>query len=242
MSDDIITSQNGPIFTITLNHAERGNAVTDAMVIEFTRLIAGAAEHAEIVILRGAGSDFCVGRVPQPQPAVEPEAYARRKFSDVVFDCYGAIRNVAVPVVSVVQGRALGFGCAVAAAADITLASDAAQFQVPEMAHNIMPTMVMSALVDRLPRKAIAYLVYSTATVNAARARELGLASDVVPLAGLEASLPGLTAAMLKAPPIALRSAKEYIRSAPDMSTPGAIEYARNLHATINSAAEIRRK
>ena len=78
--------------------------------------------------------------------------------------------------------------------------------------------------------------------MNAARARELGLASDVVPLAGLEASLQGLTAAMLKAPPIALRSAKEYIRSAPDMSTPGAIEYARNLHATINSAAEIRRK
>ena len=45
---------------------------------------------------------------------------------------------------------------------------------------------------------------------------------------------------MLKAPSISLRSAKEYIRTAPDMPVAGAIEYARNLHATINSAAEIR--
>jgi enoyl-CoA hydratase len=242
MSNDITTSQDGAVFTITLNHPERGNAVTDGMVIEFTQLIANASSHAEIVVLRGAGNDFCVGRVPQPQPAVEPEAYERRRFSDVVFDCYGAIRAASVPVISVVQGQALGFGCAVAAAADITLASDAAQFQVPEMAHNIMPTMVMSALVDRLPRKAIAYLVYSQAKVNAARALELGLASDVVPLTSLESSLDGLLKAMLKAPPIALRSAKEYIRTAPDMSTPGAVEYARNLHATINSSIEIRRK
>ena len=48
-----------------------------------------------------------------------------------------------------------------------------------------------------------------------------------------------LTAAMLKAPRVSLTSAKEYIRTAPDMSTPGAVEYARNLHAVINAAAEI---
>jgi len=46
---------------------------------------------------------------------------------------------------------------------------------------------------------------------------------------------------MLKAPTISLRAAKEYVRSAPDMPVAGAIEYARNLHATINSAAEIKK-
>jgi len=62
----------------------------------------------------------------------------------------------------------------------------------------------------------------------------------VVPAAELDAHVEKLIAAMLKAPRISLTSAKEYIRSAPDMPTAGAIEYARNLHATINSAAEIR--
>jgi enoyl-CoA hydratase/carnithine racemase len=174
------------------------------------------------------------------RPAVEPTAYERRNFSDVVFDAYGAMRNCPIPIICVVQGGAHGFGCAIAAACDITIASDKAVFSVPEMAHQIMPTMVMSSFVDRVPRKAMAYMVYSQFTMSPERALSYGIVSDVVPAAKLDAHVKGLTDAMLKAPSISLRSAKEYIRSAPDMPTAGAIEYARNLHATINSAAEIR--
>src|SRR5205814_1350023 len=75
------------------------------------------------------------------RPATEPTAYARRGFSDVVFDAYGAMRNCPVPIIAVVHGGAHGFGCAIAAACDITIASDKAVFSVPEMAHQIMPTM-----------------------------------------------------------------------------------------------------
>jgi enoyl-CoA hydratase len=102
--------------------------------------------------------------------------------------------------------------------------------------------MVMSALVDRLPRKTISYLVYSCAEIDAARAREMGVASEVVPAARLDDAVAGLCTAMLRAPRVALLGVKEYVRSAPDMATAGAVEYARNLHATINSSSEIRRK
>ena len=244
MSSEILSALDGRILSLTLNRPAHGNSVSDEMVAELAQRVSGASASADIVILRGAGADFCIGRAPPPSPplAREPEALERRRFSDVVFECYGAIRNAPVPVVAVVQGRALGFGCAVAAVCDITLAGDAARFQVPEMAHNIMPTMVMSAFVDRLPRKTISYLVYSCAEIDALRARELGIASEVVPAARLEEAVSGLCAAMLRAPRVALLGAKEYLRSAPDMATPGAVEYARNLHATINSSSEIRRK
>ena len=242
MSDDILTKQDGPILRITINHPERGNAVSDEMVMGLTRLIQEAPKTSDIVVLRGAGKDFCVGRAGMgSRPPVEPTAYARRNFSDVVFDAYGALRNCPVPIVAVVQGGAHGFGCAIAAACDITLASDAARFSVPEMAHQIMPTMVMSSFVDRVPRKAMAYLVYSMFEISAERALSFGIVSDVVPAAQLDATADKLTTAMLKAPTISLRSAKEYIRSAPDMPVAGAVEYARNLHATINSAAEIKK-
>ena len=159
---DILTKQDGPILRITLNQPERGNAVSDAMVAELTGLIESAEKTSSLVVLRGAGADFCVGRgVMGAAPKSDPDAYERRAFSDVVFDCYGAMRNAKVPIIAVVQGRALGFGCAIAAACDITLASEQAVFQVPEMAHNILPTMVMSSFIDRVPRKAISYLVYS---------------------------------------------------------------------------------
>src|ERR1700746_1833334 len=75
------------------------------------------------------------------------------------------------------------------AVADITIASDAATFQVPEMLHNILPTMVMSALADRATRKALAYLVYSTKPVSAERALSYGIVSDVVPREVLEAEV-----------------------------------------------------
>jgi enoyl-CoA hydratase len=242
MADNILVKQEGPILRITLNVPDSGNAVTDDMVRELTKLINGSSEKADMIVLRGNGKDFCVGRAGMgARPAVEPTAYARRNFSDVVFDAYGAMRNCPIPIIAVVHGGAHGFGCAIAAACDITLASDKATFSVPEMAHQIMPTMVMSSFVDRVPRKAMAYMVYSMFEVSAERALSYGIVSDVVPAEKLDATVDKLTAAMLKAPTISLRSAKEYVRTAPDMPVAGAVEYARNLHATINSAAEIRK-
>jgi enoyl-CoA hydratase len=242
MADDILVKQDGPILRITLNAPDRGNAVTDDMVIRLTKMIGEAAKTSDIVVLRGAGKDFCVGRAGMgARPEVEPTAFARRNFSDVVFDAYGAMRNCPIPIVCVVQGGAHGFGCAIAAACDITIASDAAKFSVPEMAHQIMPTMVMSSFVDRVPRKAMAYLVYSMFEVSPERALSYGIVSDVVPAAQLESHVKKLTDAMLKAPRNSLTAAKEYVRTGPDLPTAGAVEYARNLHATINSAAEIRK-
>jgi enoyl-CoA hydratase/carnithine racemase len=240
---DILTKQDGPILRITLNHPERGNSVSDQMVAELTGIIAAADKAANVVVLRGAGSDFCVGRAAMGQrPPTEPDAYERRSFSDVVFDCYGAMRNAKIPVIAAVQGRALGFGCAIAAACDITLASDKAVFQVPEMAHNILPTMVMSSFVDRVPRKAMSYLVYSQAEIGPERALSFGIVSDVVPAAKLDEAVEALCAAILKAPPPAIYGVKEYVKIAPDMAVFGAVEFARNLHATINSAGAMRRK
>ena len=135
----------------------------------------------------------------------------------MVFDAYGAMRNCPIPIIAVVQGGAHGFGCAIAAACDITLASDKATFSVPEMAHQIMPTMVLSSFVDRVPKKAAAYLAYSMFEVSAERALSYGIVSDVFPAAQLDAQVDKLTTAMLKAPRISLTSAKEYISTAPDM-------------------------
>ena len=62
MADHILTARKGPVLEITLNRPEIGNAASDAMAVELTKLLLGAGESAEIVVLRGAGDDFCVGR------------------------------------------------------------------------------------------------------------------------------------------------------------------------------------
>ncbi|MBV9969152.1 MAG: enoyl-CoA hydratase/isomerase family protein [Xanthobacteraceae bacterium] len=242
MGDEILSAEDGDILRVTINRPEAGNAMTDPMAVELTRIIAGAPATSRMVLLRGAGADFCVGRQSPPPPPIAPEAMERRRFSDIVFDAYGAIRNSPIPVVCVVQGRALGFGCAVAAVADITIATEDATFQVPEMLHNILPTMVMSALADRATRKALSYLVYSAKAVSAARALCYGIVSDVVPRAALEAEVTTLCENILQAPAIATEGVKDYLRHALTLDIPAAVDYARNLHAVVNSSREIRPK
>src|SRR5260370_709013 len=194
MSSEILTARKGPVLEITLNRPQIENAASDARAVELTKLLLGAAESSEIVVLRGAGDDFCVGRetMGKRPPGPRAEAFELRRGNGVVFNWYGAFRRCEIPVIGVVHGRAFGFGCAIAAVCDIPLAADTAKFQVPEMAHNIMPTMVMSALVDRVPRKAMTYLVWSTAVIDPQRAREAGIVSEVVPQAELDRALEAL--------------------------------------------------
>ena len=160
----------------------------------------------------------------------------------MVFNCYGSFRRCALPVVGIVQGRALGFGASIAALCDITIASSEAKFQIPEMGHNIMPTMVMSALIDRVPRKHLGFLVYSTDVVSAEDAFKYGLVSKVVAPADLEKAEADIVARLTATPQPAQTGVKEYLRTAGDMHVAGAVDFARNIHAVVNSSSKMQRK
>jgi enoyl-CoA hydratase len=237
MKTDVLTQQDGPVLNITVNRPDRRNAFTDDMISELAGLVEAAGKTSQLVILRGAGKDFCVGREPAPAPA---DPLARRHWADNVFRCYGALRHSVVPVIAVVRGRASGFGCAIAAVSDITLASADAQFEVPEMEHNIMPGNVLSAFVDRVPRKAMNYLILTSARIDAAQAQMFGIVSALAAEDKLEALVKQVSDKILASPAAAVRAVKEYMRSAPDMPIEGAVEFARSLHATINSSEELR--
>jgi enoyl-CoA hydratase/carnithine racemase len=240
---DILVAPIGDGVQITLNEPERGNAATDDMAERLTELLLRADDRFAFVLLRGAGEDFCTGRSsPKPLPGgAHAEALDRRRGSEVIFNCYQAFRRCSVPIVGIVQGRALGFGCSIAALCDVTIASERARFQVPEMNHQILPTMVMSSLVDRVARKNLAYLVLTREMITAERAREMHIVSDVVPAEALEETVTDLVALLDATPEIALQGVKEYLNAAYDMPIAGAVDFARNLHATINSSSEIRR-
>jgi enoyl-CoA hydratase/carnithine racemase len=243
MSETLTVERDGAVTVVTFNRPSEGNGFTDEMARAFVEALQGAAADSEAVLLQAAGADFCTGRARAPgSSAPATEAYARRDEYDLVFDCYWAIRRSPVPVVAAVQGRAMGFGAAVAALCDVSFAADTAQFAVPEMAHNIMPTMVMSALFDRLNRNAILWMTYSTELFGAEDAMKYGLVSRVVPEDQLRESARALCHRIAAYPRPAVRGLKEYLRSAPSMHEQGAIDYARSLHAMVNTSSELKRK
>jgi len=237
MAEPVLMQKNGDITTITLNRPDIGNRQTDAVWAQVTQMFADAANSSRLILFRGAGEDFCLGReaMGQAQPGPAPEAYAVRDRAETIFNLYGAFRNAKVPIIGIVQGRAVGLGCALAALCDITIAGDKARFSFPETAHRIMPTIAFSALVDRVPRKAATFMMYSAQEIDAHKALLFGLASNVVPANELDGAVATLVEHMKKMPLAAVLALKEYARTAFSMDTQAATDFARNLHATVNS-------
>ncbi|HEV8726171.1 MAG TPA: enoyl-CoA hydratase/isomerase family protein [Candidatus Binatia bacterium] len=242
MAEPILQEKEGDITTITLNRPEIGNRQTDATWAQMTEMLIVASKESRLILFKGAGEDFCLGReaTGQAQPGPAPEAYAVRDRSETIFNLYGAFRNSRAPILGVVQGRAVGLGCALAALCDITIASDKGRFQFPETAHRIMPTIAFSALVDRMPRKAATFMIYSAQEIDAHKALTFGLASNVVPANDLDSAVITLVDHFKKMPLAAVLAVKEYARTAFSISTPAATDFARNLHATVNSFSGMR--
>src|SRR5262249_7579375 len=101
---------------------------------------------------------------------------------------------------------------------------------------------VMSALIDRVPRKAMTYLVWSTAVISPERAREAGIVSEVVPAAELDAAVDALCKQIMRAPRPARVGCKDYARAALDMEAAGPPEFAATIHAVNNSSSEMPRQ
>lgn len=240
MANHLLCERDGDVTTITLNRPEIGNRVSDPMAGQLADMLDESAKRSRLILFKGAGAEFCLGREAMGKRQPNTEAYELRGQIEVIFNCYDAFRRSKVPVIGVVQGKAAGFGCALAALCDITIASEKARFQLPEMAHHIMPTIAMSALVDRVPLKALMYLVYSTEEIDAHKALSSGLVSNVVPANKLESTVKDFVEALKKRPLPALMAVKEYARSAIGMETQAANDFARNMHATINSSSAMR--
>ncbi len=238
MTEIITSSRDGAVATITIDRAAEGNMLT----IELLRSLAGAfhaaaASDAKVVALRTIGPDFCRGRDPRGgQPS--PTALAMRaNLITPILDVYDAIDRTPQPIVCAVQGAALGFGCALATACDITVAADNARFQLPEMEKNLPPTLATSAMMARVPRKALTWLVYSMQEINADLALRLGIASQVVPAGKLSDETNAVIAGLAGRSREALVGVKDYLRTALTMDPRGAADYAGNLLATVFSSA-----
>lgn len=241
MAEPVLMEKEADVTTITLNRPESGNRQTDATWAKVTEMFDAASKQSRVILFKGAGDDFCLGREAMGQQPPNPlEAYAVRDRSETIFNLYGAFRNARTPIIGVVQGRAVGLGCALAALCDITIASDKARFSFPETAHRIMPTIAFSALVDRVPRKAATFMMYSAQEIDAHKALTFGLASDVVAANDLDSAVTTLLEHLKKMPLAAVLALKEYARAAFGMSTQSATDFARNLHATVNSFSGMR--
>lgn len=240
MSNDIEFQQDGALARVTVNRPDRNNMMTLAHVEELAALIArsGSDPGTKAIVLRGAGSNFCMGRDPEGAPESAPRTAVdmRNALTRPLLGLYAAVRGAEVPVVAAVQGMASGFGCAMAAVCDVTIATDDAKFALPEMKADLPPTLAMCAHIDRTMAKSIGWLVYSTDYVDAETARNLGFVSQVVQAGELEDAFGSFLDQLQTRSREALSTCKTYLSNARLMETERAADYAGNLLAVVMSS------
>ena len=241
MADYIKTGRGGAAWRIELNRPENGNLVTPEMISALTDAVKNLPADAKVLVLSGKGTDFCKGR----DPAAAPEAGSggklpsalqiRERVGNPVVGLYTAIKESPVPTIAVVQGAAHGFGAALTGCCDIALAGEGSRFRLPEMTKGLPPTLALNA-VDRVSAKGVAYLVYSTAEVDARAAHAMGLVSLVVPDGELQSELGKLVAIIESQPLDAVKAVKEYLKYSPFMDPRGRADFAASVIAGVLSS------
>lgn len=237
-SEQVIVRRDGDVLEIILNRPGQGNYLSLEMGDAIIAALAGIDESVKLVKLSANGDDFCAGR-DSPIPTLGPKPSAetiRKVVAAPPLALYDAIRNTPPPVIGVVRGRAIGAGCGLACVCDITLCSDQATFAIPEMERDIPPTLVMTALIGRVPVKTLAHMVYSREALDAQQALAAGLVRKVVAAADLDAEADKLVATMITNSAVTLRAVKQYLNLAPEMSGQAASSFAATLAATALSA------
>ncbi|MDZ4257588.1 MAG: enoyl-CoA hydratase/isomerase family protein [Gemmatimonadales bacterium] len=200
------------VLTLTIDRPEKRNALS-SQVLE--GLAAGLAEaeldaNARVVVIRGAGKDFCAGAdlaelLESADRSVEENEQDALRLGELFI----AMRHLPKPVVALVRGRALAGGAGLATACDLVLAAESARFGYPEIERGFVPAMVMTMLRRAVGEKQAFDLVATGRIVTAAEAMAIGLVSRVIPDDDFEAATQEIIAALASRPVTAAALTKQ---------------------------------
>lgn len=235
-STELAVKKHGAVARIDLNRPEEGNAVTRPMMGRLSALVRelAASPDTNVIVIEARGEHFCRGRDGRGDSTEHLTPHEMRmQVMGAVLGVYDAIAEAPIPVVARVHGSALGFGAALAGCCDLTLAAETARFAFPEIKHNIPPTLAISAVIRKVPAKALAYLIYSGQDVSAQEAVQIGLASRVFPDATFAADFDRFVADLADKPRLNLETIKKFMTNAAGLSPAMTSEYAGTLLALV---------
>lgn len=155
MSESVIIDAGDAVLTICWNDPDRLNGLSGEMVAAATEAVEQAPDSTRVIVLTGTGRAFSTGaRLDADYEGTGPMDAANRLIRAIVAS--------PVPVVASVNGPAAGFGCSIALAADITIATQSAYFLLPFTNIGLMPdggaTAVVAASMGRARASAMALL------------------------------------------------------------------------------------
>ncbi|MGM4980128.1 crotonase/enoyl-CoA hydratase family protein [Rhizobium sp. 11_C7_N12_5] len=223
---------------IRFNRPEKKNAITRAMYQAMTDALKAADDTPDIRVNVFLGTEGCFSA---GNDMADFLAFAMGgSMGREVLDFLAALATAKKPVVSGVDGLAIGIGATIHLHCDLTVASDRSLFKTPFVDLALVPEAASSLIAPRLMghQRAFALLALGEG-FSAAEAKEAGLIWKVTAPEAVEAETLSLAAKLAAKPPEALRIARDLIWGEPDAILSRIAEEA-ELFATRLKSAEAR--
>jgi enoyl-CoA hydratase len=228
----ILVDREAPIAVVTINRAEKLNALNWTLVAELADRLEelDRDEVIRCIVLTGAGNKaFAAG--------ADIGEMSGKGAVDMLlggFDAWDRIRRVATPMIAAVGGYALGGGNELAMHCDMIVASENAKFGQPEIKIGVMPGAGGTQRLARTVGKFRAMeLVLTGDPITAHEAHQWGLVNRVVPEGQHLDAAKQLATKIAAQPPLAARLAKEAVLRANEMPLEEALRYEKRLFALL---------
>ncbi len=215
MSDEVVVDRHGHVLVVRLNRPEARNALTPGILAGVAKAVEEAESDDElrVVVLTGTGDRaFCAGMDLRAFAAGTGAGTA----SSAVQAAYLRVINggANVPVIGAANGTAVAGGLELLLGCDVIVASEDAQFGLPEVKRGLIPGGGGTGLGTRIPLGVALELILTGDSISAARAYELGLVNVVVPAGDVLATAVGIAERIAANGPLAVKAAKELGRLA----------------------------
>jgi methylglutaconyl-CoA hydratase len=230
----ILYRVDGALARITLNRPEKRNALNDELigVLKDSLALAAEDEQVRVVLLTGAGQDFCSGAdLSALDRTSDAGVLDHLATAHELAGVFLAMRHHPKPIVAAVRGRAFAGGCGLATACDIVLAAESAQFGYPEVKIGFIPAMVMAILRRSVGEKRAFELLTTGDSIGADYALSIGLINRSFPDEVFEASVEVFVDTLAAKSPSAVRLTKHLLYHIDGMTFDAAIESGAHANA-----------
>jgi methylglutaconyl-CoA hydratase len=206
-----INSDHRGVATLTLNRAEKHNALNARMIAELTDAAAELAADTAIraVILTGAGASFCAGGdlgwMRNQQTATRDGRIAEATKLALMLK---ALNELPKPLIGRVQGQAFGGGMGMMSVCDVAIAATGPRFGFTEVRLGLIPATISPYVVARMGLARAREVFASARLFDATEAVRLGLATRAVAPEDLDTAIEAEIAPYLTAAPGAVAASK----------------------------------
>ena len=227
MSGTLRASIDGPVATLTIDNAERRNAMSLDMYAAVPAAVRTVVESRDVrvVVLRGAGAIAFGAGSDISEFAGKRTGTAATRYNEIEEAAVQAIESISVPVLALIHGACMGGGAGMALCADIRFAADDATFAIPPANLGIgYPEASARRLYGAVGASRAKDLIFSGRTIDAHEALRIGLVDAVVAKADLDDHVNRCAQQIARNAPLTIRAAKLAIDSGDTPATRAAID------------------